>query len=152
MQICQKISVTRATVAELTYDSMKTTIKAIFDYCAKSKASSEETSDIQVEAENKYFNRGYGSHGRGRERGGCSRGEQDLVAELIISTTRTMDNHAKTDLVLMVSLQNVMPVNPYFVMLENVLATRNLLSRNILFCALPRKSNNVSLNRLYLRL
>ena len=31
--------------------------------------------------------------------------EQDLVVELIITMTRTMDNHAKTDVVLMVSLQ-----------------------------------------------
>ena len=64
----------RATVAELTYDAMKTKIKAIYDYCAKSKASSEETSDIQVEAEYTYFNRGYGTQGRGRGRGGRSRG------------------------------------------------------------------------------
>ena len=78
--------------------------------------------------------------------------EQDLVAELIITVTRTMDNHIITDLVLMVSLQNVLSVNPYFIMLETVLTTRNLLSRNILFSTLPRKLNNVSSNRSYLRL
>ena len=58
--------------------------------------------------------------------------EQDLLVELIITVTITMDNHTKTDLVLMVSLQNVLSVNPYFIMLETVLTTRNLLSRNIL--------------------
>ena len=78
--------------------------------------------------------------------------EQDLVVELIVTVTRTMDNHVITDLVLMVSLQNVLSVNPYFIMLETVLTTRNLLSRNILFSTLPRKLNNVSSNRLYLRL
>ena len=62
--------------AELTYDAMKTKIKAIYDCCAKSEASSEETSDIQVEAEYTYFNRGYGAQGRGRGRGGRSRGER----------------------------------------------------------------------------
>ena len=51
-----KRDLARATVAELTYDAMKTKIKPIYDYCAKSKASSEETSDIQVEAEYTYFN------------------------------------------------------------------------------------------------
>ena len=64
-----KRDLARATVAELTYDAMKTKIKAIYDYCAKSKDSSEETSDIQVEAEYTYFNRGYGAQGRGRGRG-----------------------------------------------------------------------------------
>ena len=44
--------------------------------------------------------------------------EQDLVVELIITVTRTMDNHVKTDLVRIVSLQNVLSVNPYFIMLE----------------------------------
>ena len=37
----------RTTVAEIIYDAMKTKIKAIYYYCAKSKASSEETSDVQ---------------------------------------------------------------------------------------------------------
>ena len=45
-----KRDLARATVAEFTYDAMKTKIKAIYDHCVKSKASSEETSDIQVEA------------------------------------------------------------------------------------------------------
>ena len=71
-----KRDLARARVAELTYDAMKPKIKAIYEYCAKSKASSEETSDIQVEAEYTYFliNRGYGSQGHGRGRGGRSRG------------------------------------------------------------------------------
>ena len=68
-----KHDLARATVAELTYDAMKTKIKAIYDYCAKSKPSSEETSDIQVEAEYTYFNRGYGAQDHGRGRGGRSR-------------------------------------------------------------------------------
>ena len=69
-----KRDLARATVAELTYDAMKTKIKAIDDYCVKSRASSEETSDIQVEAEYTSFNRGYDAQGRGRGRGGRSRG------------------------------------------------------------------------------
>ena len=39
--------------------------------------------------------------------------EQDLVVELIITVTRTMDNHVITDLVLKVNLQNVLSVNPF---------------------------------------
>ena len=41
----------RATVVELTHDAMKTKMRPIYDYCVKSKASSEEASDIKVEAE-----------------------------------------------------------------------------------------------------
>ena len=80
--------------------------------------------------------------------------EQDLVVELIIIVARTMDKYAKTDLVLMVSLQNALSVNPYFIILETALTTSfpNWISRNIQFSTLSRKSNNVSLNRLYLRL
>ena len=50
-----KCDLAGATVPELAYDAMKTKIKAIYDYCAKSKASSEEISDIQVQAEYTYF-------------------------------------------------------------------------------------------------
>ena len=63
-----KRDLARTTVAELSYDAMKTKIKAIYDYCAKSKASSEEISDIA------YFNLGYGSQGPSRGRGGRGRG------------------------------------------------------------------------------
>ena len=129
----------RATVAELTYYAMKTKIKAIYDYCAKSKASSEETSDIQVEAfliENM-------AHKAAVEDGVAAVEEQDLLVEQIITVTRTMNNHAKTDLVLMASLQNVLSVNPYFIMQETVLTTRNLLSRNILFCSVLYQGNRI---------
>ena len=37
------------------------------------------------------------------EEGAAAVEEQDLVVELIITVTRTMDNHTKTDLVLMVN-------------------------------------------------
>ena len=84
-----KHDLARATVAELIYDAMKTKIKAIYDYCVKSKAFSWKTSDIQVEAEYTYFNRGYGSQGHGRGWGGRSRGARFSSRTLIITVTRT---------------------------------------------------------------
>ena len=65
--------------------------------------------------------------------------EQNLVVELIITVTRTMDKHAKTNLVLMVSLQNVLYENPYFVMLETVLTTRNRFPGTI--CSVLHQEN-----------